>query len=383
MIVICFLANMIGSFALSLVVAVMDGFEHETHKKLRSIHPELIIQSTGKALAFPAIEKVFLSEQPFNRLAGYAPSSIAHVIVRSNVIQDDDMLVMQLESLDPRYAPKAQPICQKISHDVPDALDRLDNQTIIVGRKWAERYGLSIGSSINIGYIDQSNNNILQEYAVTIGGYVTTGINEYDMNMIFCSRELFDELFPTIGVQQIHCALQSSDDLPTVQRALQSRLGLEVYSWHDLYPALVAALKLEKYVMIVILALITLVASMNLFSLLSMISYHKQRDIALLALMGMPEQSIRSIFVMIGLIISGLSGAIGIAAALLTGWALKLYPCIQLPDSYYVSHLPITIDLKTQLMVALIIAGISMVASWLAAMSSSSVSIVKILKGER
>ena len=72
-----------------------------------------------------------------------------------------------------------------------------------------------------------------------------------------------------------------------VIQKLRHRLGLDVYSWKDLYPSLVASLKLEKYVSFFILALILLVASMNIISLLFMQITQKRPTIALLQAMGM------------------------------------------------------------------------------------------------
>ena len=45
MTIICFVGIFIGSFALALVTAVMNGFEVAIHAKMQGIHSNIIIQS--------------------------------------------------------------------------------------------------------------------------------------------------------------------------------------------------------------------------------------------------------------------------------------------------------------------------------------------------
>ena len=66
---------------------------------------------------------------------------------------------------------------------------------------------------------------------------------------------------------------------------------------------LFAALKLEKRVMFIILALIVLVAAFNIICTLIMVVMEKNKDIAILKSMGATSRSIMRIFVLQGLII--------------------------------------------------------------------------------
>ena len=68
-----------------------------------------------------------------------------------------------------------------------------------------------------------------------------------------------------------------------VVESLKKRLDLEVMSWKDLYSSLVSALILEKYAILFILALVALVASLNIISLLFMYVTQKRTDIAILS----------------------------------------------------------------------------------------------------
>src|SRR5205814_6052606 len=108
--------------------------------------------------------------------------------------------------------------------------------------------------------------------------------------------------------------------------------------------SLVASLQLEKYVSFFILALILLVASMHIISLLFMQITQKRPIIALLKAIGMTNGSISTIFFTVGMMISCLASISGILAASCSSFISKKYPFITLPDTYYVTHLPVAMN---------------------------------------
>jgi ABC-type lipoprotein release transport system permease subunit len=173
----------------------------------------------------------------------------------------------------------------------------------------------------------------------------------------------------------------TDDDETIVIKKLQKRLPhLNVYTWKDQYPALVSSLKLEKYVMFLILALITLVASMNMISLLFMQIQHKRRDIAIFRAMGMSSKIIRSIFLRMGLLITSIASICGLMLAACAGYALERYPCIELPDVYYISYIPARMDLEIFLAVFVVTMIIGFCATWFPAQRSRRINISNILR---
>ena len=157
---------------------------------------------------------------------------------------------------------------------------------------------------------------------------------------------------------------------------------MEVYSWQELYPALVSALKLEKYAMGLILALIMLVASMNIISLLFMQITQKRGDIAILQAMGMSHAAIESIFIGIGMTISAAASAIGVLIALILGFFIHRYPLIELPDVYYVTHLPVEFDASICFSVFALILIMSFCATIFSARSTRKINISNVLRFE-
>ena len=129
--------------------------------------------------------------------------------------------------------------------------------------------------------------------------------------------------------------------------------------------------------MFCLLALITLVASMNMVSLLFMQVQAKRGDIAILKVMGMPSSQIKKIFVSIGLLISIVASTLGLLFSFVIGLFLQNYPIIQLPDVYYVSHLPAHMDIWQFVFVFCITLLISLVATLAPSSLAQKVNIFK------
>ncbi|HML19332.1 MAG TPA: FtsX-like permease family protein, partial [Candidatus Dependentiae bacterium] len=215
-----------------------------------------------------------------------------------------------------------------------------------------------------------------------VGGIFKTGIEEFDAGLIFSSTQLYSDMFNPQGADQISLKLSPQTDEPALIKKLHDRLGLEVYSWKDLYPALVSALKLEKYVMFFILALITLVASMNMISLLFMQIIQKRGDIAILKTMGMSNLQVQSIFIFMGFIISCVASLCGLAIAWLIGIIISRFPIITLPDVYYVSHLPIYLDYKVFIIIFTVVMLMSLIATWIPIRKIKNIHIADVLRFE-
>ena len=139
---------------------------------------------------------------------------------------------------------------------------------------------------------------------------------------------------------------------------------------------------LEKYVLMLILSLITLVASMNMVSLLSMYIHQKRKIFALCIVMGMSTARSSALIIIMGMLIASSASFIGLFAAYLAGIFLQNYPLIKLPDAYYVTELPVELDLNVFLFIGLATLFISFIASWIPARKISMLPISDILRSE-
>ncbi len=386
MIRISFIAILIGSFSLALVTAIMYGFETTIHEKMQGIHAQIILRSYGNALDVDAIETVL--DKEFPEIAGYSPSNTQHIIMQHEEIETAPSVAM-IKGINPTQEILTSLIAKKIQpigKTKPQLVDIIQGNQILIGNKLAEDLGLSIGDSVQILYTEyekaRKRKITLDSANAIVGGTFHTGIDEFDSGLVYSGLEFLAQLFPDDGITQINLKLAPGADEQATIVKLKQRLDLEVYSWKDLYPALVSALKLETYVMFFILALITLVACMNMISLLYMLITQKRSDIAILKAIGTPDNLIARMFMAIGLTVTSSACILGILLAYFASWLLNTFPFIELPDAYYVSHIPATMVWQIALTVFIIISGLSIVATWLPVRKARTINIADVLRFE-
>jgi lipoprotein-releasing system permease protein len=93
------------------------------------------------------------------------------------------------------------------------------------------------------------------------------------------------------------------------------------------------------------IGLIVMVAALNIIASLVLLVMEKNRDIAILKTMGSPTASVRTIFMLQGLVIGLVGTAFGAAGGLGLSYVLDRYQLIRVPmDVYQISHVPFTLQ---------------------------------------
>ncbi len=346
MIKICFLGIFIATCALALVVCIMEGFEHATHQKMQSIYPDLILDARGNEIDIEALRPILQEEQ--YHIAQISEQRLGQALLYNNEYASPT--VIYLRGIEPNHEEAVTSLSLKTV--LPQKNNSLQNMIhdnkIFIGKKLSQQLHLNVQNEAKLLYSNDEPEQLtitFQQTPITVGGIFKTGIDDFDSNLVFCSAKLFDSLFPDQGISQVYIKLTDKKHGQLTCQLLQKRLNVAVYSWKNLYPALVSALKLEKYAMFFILLLIVLIASMNVISLIFMYVTQKKKEIALLISFGMPLYKIRRIFIFISLYISFFATTTGLALAYCVGLLVQTYPIITLPDEAYITtHLPIRLD---------------------------------------
>jgi len=100
---------------------------------------------------------------------------------------------------------------------------------------------------------------------------------------------------------------------------------------------------IEKIAMFLVLGLVILVAALNIFASLILITMEKTRDIAVLRSIGATSKGVKRIFLALGSVI----GVVGIISGLILGLGTCAYIYwvgISLPSAYYLRELPVAVQ---------------------------------------
>ncbi|MCF7800253.1 FtsX-like permease family protein [Candidatus Babeliales bacterium] len=416
MIKVCFLGIFIGSFSLMLTLIIMNGFQKAIHEKMQGINSQILIYSPGNKLDYKSIRE-FLLKNFGQNISGISGNSIKQILINQNKNQS----ILFIKGIDPENENSVTNIAQKITFPVITRkteqayknllIDKLTDNQIIIGYKTAQHYNLKTGDQIELLIPEPGSKHkiFLNKKKAIISGIFKVGLEEYDNNFAFCSLNFLKNLFDEKKKKDIQVVDQicinlkepeeqnffvnlfnkfkklfSGQDYETImlQKFREKLPALTVNSWKDLYPALVSSLKLEKYVMFFILALITLVACMTMVSLLFMYIQQKRRDIAIFQSMGLSNKKIRKIFLNIGLRITFWGVSSGLALAAIIGYFLQKYPFIKLPDVYYISYLPARMDLEIFIIVFVVTMLLGFFATWIPAQRTKKINIAQVLRQE-
>ena len=121
---------------------------------------------------------------------------------------------------------------------------------------------------------------------------------------------------------------------------------------------------------------------MNIMSLLFMQITQKKSIIAVLKAIGMTERSLNLLFFIIAMTISCSASICGLLSALFVSCMLKTYPFITLPDTYYVTHLPVAMDWYIILTVFSLVITLSICATLLPLQRIKYINISHVLRFE-
>jgi lipoprotein-releasing system permease protein len=153
---------------------------------------------------------------------------------------------------------------------------------------------------------------------------------------------------------------------PEIAREIEQAAGpgFMTTNWMEQNRELFRALKEEQVVTFIVIALIVIVAALNILIALTMMVMEKTRDIAVLMSFGVDPAQVRHIFLMQGLLISLVGTVLGLVLGYIAAWAGGHYHFIHLSaDVYSIDTLPFAPRLMDGVIVAAVSVGISILAT--------------------
>lgn len=360
----------VGVAALIIVISVMSGFDEDLKQKIIGTYSHIEITSdygvksseelSGRILATPHVKAAspFLHGQALVRFRESVVGAIAKGI-----------------------EPEGEVRVNKIGQYVTEGKLDLSGYGIVVGSELASKMGLKIGDTITVvtpGSIDGI------EFRVT--GIFKSGMYEYDSSLVYMSIPAAQELLRARDlITGFSVKVDDALRVDAVKGALKEALGAPyiVRSWLDLNRNLIEALKLEKTVMFIILALIVMVACFNIAGTLIMTVLEKTKDIGILKAIGASRMHVMAIFALQGTMIGVVGTASGALLGLGAAWCLKTYKFINLPsDIYYIDKLPVRFEAGDIITIIAASVAISIIATIYPAYRASKLDPVEALRYE-
>ena len=382
----------LGVMALIVVLAVMSGFENDLKNKILGLNAHVLVLSWDNQVTHydqlaGQVEKVpgVTGATPFilTQVLLNTPQKVTGAVLRGLEVGSARKVI----TLDRIIRTGSWKALEAPVGDRPDAGASLPG--IILGQELAKQLGLSLGDPVSVvsplGEVCLLGR-VPKTRPFRLAGTFESGMFEYDSTIAFISLAQAQSFLAMPGqVTGLEVKTRDIYEADRIAQEIKTRLGFPYWTkdWMRMNKNLFSALKLEKLVMFIILALIILVAAFNIVSSLIMVVMEKTKDIAVLKSMGATAGSIMKIFVLEGLIIGVVGTTLGLVGGVGLCEILRKYQFIHLPsDVYYISSLPVLMKGVDILLIVVAAIGITFVATLYPAWQASRLDPVEALRYE-
>jgi lipoprotein-releasing system permease protein len=239
-----------------------------------------------------------------------------------------------------------------IAHDARADAENAESEkplSIIIGAELAARSGLRVVGDegwIVVGEkTDEAPGFATRSRRVRVVGIFRSGLFEYDSTWVYLPLAAAADLAGGPAGSATVLSVETADiyRTPEIAARIREAVGTRftVVDWQEANRPLFAALALERRTVSLIIALVTIVAALNITTTLVLVVVERRADIAILGAMGARAASVMSVFVVEGAIIGALGSILGVALGLVACFVGDRYKLVSLPaDVYSLSSVP-------------------------------------------
>ena len=377
-----------GVAALIIALAITNGMRRDLQDRLvdTSAHVQLMrVEGDGIRDWRPLLER--LRKVP--HVTAASPGIYEQIMVArraraqgaliEGILPDEEMTVSSLlKSATPGSVQALEP-GKPVEGELPP---------IVLGKDLAEAIGATVGDRVTLisPQGDMTPYGVIPKWVpFRLAGIYRSGFYQYDSGMGYVRLEdaqrLFDE--PDL-LSVISFKVDDMNRAREVGREIEQAAGkgFQTTNWMETNRELFRALRLEQYVTFIVIALIVVVAALNILIALTMMVMEKTRDIAVLMSFGVHPGQVRSIFLMQGLLISVVGTVLGLILGYAASWAGAHYRIPLSPDVYSIDTLPFAPRLIDGVIVGAVSIGVSLLATLYPSQTASRILPAEALRYE-
>ncbi len=262
---------------------------------------------------------------------------------------------------------------------------------VIVGAELAARTGLrQVGDE---GWIvtgersDAPPGLVPRARRVRVAGVFRAGLFEYDSSWLYLALPEAAEIegAAAVGVPVVNVETNDIYQAATTATRVRAALGAEfaVVDWQQANRPLFAALALERRTVGFIIALVVLVAALNITTTLVLVVNERRADIAILNALGARAHNVMLVFMLEGATLGAAGAALGVGVGLAACRLADRYALVSLPaDVYSLNSIPLHPRPRDAALAAFAALIISLLATLYPARAAARLRPAEALRGE-
>jgi lipoprotein-releasing system permease protein len=318
-----------------MMASLMQGSQDDFTRRLVNTLPNITVSDERRAPPPQPAENLFTAAEihgltpearrpgiknPLATMAAleaWLPGKIApSVKVQAIIRYANHDVATSITGIDPNREALVSDLPKQMRGATLTALYRATN-AIVVGDRLAEKIGARIGANITL------QTSVGAHLSAQVVGFFHSGVRQIDEGTAFVLTKTGQILAQQTGlINELRLRLADPMASREIAARVEGDTGYKSVSWQEANEDLISTFIIRNIIMYTVVGAILLVASFGTYNIISTITHEKARDIAIMKSLGLPEFTVRSIFVVEALMI-GLAGA-------LAGFAFGYVLCLGL-----------------------------------------------------
>lgn len=208
---------------------------------------------------------------------------------------------------------------------ISGSFDFSETDSIILGSTLARNLGVRTGDTVNLLVMSGGSDVDLfsSDRLFTVRGIFTTGYAEINSACAFTGTAAAEKYFGASSKKIWGIKIKNYDKDLGVVSSLKKQLDLsessktQIQSWRSFNKTFFGALRIEKNMLLLLVALIFVVVAINIYNGMRRLVFERRTEIAVLSALGARKGGIKSIFIMRGFIMGTVGALTGVVLGII------------------------------------------------------------------
>lgn len=339
----------IGMIMMIISVATGVGLQQKIREKISAFNGHIIISNYDNNQSEVTLAPVSKTQSFYPKFSSFPEvNHVQAIATKAGIIRTEtafEGIILKGVGADYKWKDINEFL---VSGSLPDFSNNL-NQEVLISQFLANRLNLKVGDKFNTFFIKEDQNQLPNIRRFQIKGIFNSGFQEFDATYIISDIRHIQRMnkWNPNQVGAFEVFVNDFDQIQTTGEAVyqQTASTLDSKTIIEKYSYIFEWLKLFDFNIIVILAVMILVATINITVALLVLILERTQMIGMLKALGANNWSIRKIFLYntLYLIVRGLfwGNLIGVSLLLIQ----QYFGIIKLnPENYYVSQAPVYLN---------------------------------------